>query len=277
MLQICPFHLRRHAGIKTTPHYQLMNQHPQSAPSHPVILRWRGSNKVTYIETHRFHSLWLSTERKCFTGYTIWFEEEARPPGPSVPYIIKLFGMLLTCCIVPVIATPSPVVWVDGVDGGELEGPTVFPVPVLFAGPEEVGCFLFRLFWITCQTKRSRHYSRLLIIFKKKKRQRITRKADYQLTLKMERQSSWNRKKKYVEQWRAACFRYLLQLLLLLKLFLRLLDRRLLHLGHLHLNLDQISSDMNCYKRSWFMVLKEKESFSLTTVNTLRTIKFCKK
>jgi hypothetical protein len=38
---------------------------------------------------------------------------------------------------------------VDGVEGGELaEGPTVFPVPVLFAGPEDVACFLFLLFWI---------------------------------------------------------------------------------------------------------------------------------
>jgi hypothetical protein len=36
---------------------------------------------------------------------------------------------------------------VDRVDGGELaEGPTVLPVPVLFAGPEDVGCFLFLLF-----------------------------------------------------------------------------------------------------------------------------------
>ena len=33
-------------------------------------------------------------------------------------------------------------------DGCELgEGPTVFPVPVLLAAPEEVGPFLFRLFY----------------------------------------------------------------------------------------------------------------------------------
>lgn len=40
---------------------------------------------------------------------------------------------------------PSPGVCVDG---GELaEGPTVFAVPVLLAGPEEECCFLFLLFW----------------------------------------------------------------------------------------------------------------------------------
>jgi hypothetical protein len=35
---------------------------------------------------------------------------------------------------------------VDGVDGGE--GPTVFPVPVLLAAPEEVG-FRFLVFWMS--------------------------------------------------------------------------------------------------------------------------------
>ena len=34
----------------------------------------------------------------------------------------------------------------DGVDGGE--GPTVFPVPVLLAAPEEVG-FRFLVFWMS--------------------------------------------------------------------------------------------------------------------------------
>lgn len=49
--------------------------------------------------------------------------------------------------MLPAIPSPSGVC-VDGVDGGELaEGPTVFPVPVLFAGPEDVACFLFLLFW----------------------------------------------------------------------------------------------------------------------------------
>lgn len=55
--------------------------------------------------------------------------------------------MLLTCCMLPVIATPSTGVCVDGVDGCELDGPTVFPVPVLLAGPEEEGPFLLRLFY----------------------------------------------------------------------------------------------------------------------------------
>lgn len=34
----------------------------------------------------------------------------------------------------------------EGVEGGE--GPTVFPVPVLLAAPEEVG-FRFLVFWIS--------------------------------------------------------------------------------------------------------------------------------
>ena len=75
---------------------------------------------------------------------TIWFEEDASPV-PSAPYIIKFFG---TWRILLAIPSPSPGVCVDGVDGGELvEGPTVFPVPVLFAGPDDVGCFRFLLFW----------------------------------------------------------------------------------------------------------------------------------
>lgn len=62
--------------------------------------------------------------------------EEARPPVPSEPYINKLFGT--------VVFIPSPGVCVDG---GELgEGPTVFPVPVLLAGPEDECCILFLLF-----------------------------------------------------------------------------------------------------------------------------------
>lgn len=72
--------------------------------------------------------------------------EDEASPVPSAPYIIKLFGMLLTWRIFAAAAAPSPVVWVDGVDGGELVGPTVFPVPVLFAAPDDEGCFLFLLF-----------------------------------------------------------------------------------------------------------------------------------
>jgi len=53
--------------------------------------------------------------------------------------------MLLACGILLALAAVSPGVLEDGVNGWELEGPTVFPVPVLFAAPEEVG-FLFLLF-----------------------------------------------------------------------------------------------------------------------------------
>lgn len=46
------------------------------------------------------------------------------------------------------IDNPSPGVWVDGVEGAEFgEGPVVVPVPVLFAAPEDEGCFLFLLFY----------------------------------------------------------------------------------------------------------------------------------
>lgn len=56
------------------------------------------------------------------------------------------------------VVIPSPGVWVDG---GELgEGPTVFPVPVLFAAPEEECCFLFLEF---CNQKQKANDTSLLI------------------------------------------------------------------------------------------------------------------
>lgn len=59
--------------------------------------------------------------------------------------------MLLTCCMLVGVVIPSPGVCVDG---GELgEGPTVFPVPVLLAAPEEE----FFLFLLPCST--SNHLS----------------------------------------------------------------------------------------------------------------------
>jgi len=84
---------------------------------------------------------------KYTSWFTSWFVEDARPPAPSVPYIIKPLDTPATFCKLPAIATPSPGVWIDGVDGWELEGPSVFPVPVLLAAPEDVGPFLFRLFY----------------------------------------------------------------------------------------------------------------------------------
>lgn len=42
----------------------------------------------------------------------------------------------------------SPGVCVEGVDGAELgDGPAVFAVPELLAGPEDAGCFLFLPGW----------------------------------------------------------------------------------------------------------------------------------
>lgn len=58
---------------------------------------------------------------------------------------MELLGVLLACVRLLPIAISSPGVLVDGVDGGVLEGPTVFTVPELFAAPEEVG-FLFLAF-----------------------------------------------------------------------------------------------------------------------------------
>lgn len=82
-------------------------------------------------------------------NYTIWLEEEAKPPMVSELYIMGFFCITpICCCKFPAppavaIATPaSPGVWVDGVEGGD--GPAWFPVPVLLAGPDEVG-FLFLL------------------------------------------------------------------------------------------------------------------------------------
>lgn len=55
--------------------------------------------------------------------------------GFEEPPLCGKFGMDIT----------SPGVCVDGVEGAELgEGPAVFAVPELLAGPEdETGCFLF--------------------------------------------------------------------------------------------------------------------------------------
>lgn len=89
------------------------------------------------------HDLYDHTET--FTKLTSKFEDDARPPVASVPYIIMLFCTLLTCCMLLAVFNPSQGVCVD--DGELGEGPAVFPVPVLLAAPEEEGCFLFLLFW----------------------------------------------------------------------------------------------------------------------------------
>ena len=73
-------------------------------------------------------------------------EEVAKAPVPSDPYINDDFDVLPLCCNALAMEITSPGVWIDGVEGAEL-GPAVFPVPVLFAGPDEdAGCFLFRPF-----------------------------------------------------------------------------------------------------------------------------------
>lgn len=66
----------------------------------------------------------------------------------SDPNIIRGFEELPVCGKLGIDIT-SPGVWVEGVDGAELgEGPAVFAVPELLAGPEDVtGCFLFLPVW----------------------------------------------------------------------------------------------------------------------------------
>ena len=99
-----------------------------------------GLNKHSPLKIANTHKLKHIIE---IFSHTSWFEDEASAPVPSAPYIIKLLGMLLTCCILFAGPIPSPGVWVDG---GELgEGPTVLHVPVLFAGQEEECCFIFLL------------------------------------------------------------------------------------------------------------------------------------
>lgn len=75
---------------------------------------------------------------------TNWFDGDERVPAPSAPNIINGLDELALCgkdCI-----EISPGVCVDGEDGPELgDGPAVFAVPELLAGPEDdTGCFLFR-------------------------------------------------------------------------------------------------------------------------------------
>lgn len=64
---------------------------------------------------------------------------------PSGPKTIKGFVELELCCRDGIDIT-SPGVCVDGVEGAELgEGPAVFAVPELFAGPDdETGCLRLR-------------------------------------------------------------------------------------------------------------------------------------
>lgn len=66
----------------------------------------------------------------------------------SAPNIIRGFEELPLCGKAGIDIT-SPGVCIDGVEGAELgDGPVVFAVPELLAGPEdETGCFLFLPVW----------------------------------------------------------------------------------------------------------------------------------
>ena len=68
-------------------------------------------------------------------------------PGASAPKTTKAFDILALWCIGG-IDMVSPGVSVEGVEGAELgQGPVVFIVPELLAGPDdEIGCLRFRPF-----------------------------------------------------------------------------------------------------------------------------------
>lgn len=80
---------------------------------------------------------------------TNWLEGDVSAPVPSAPNIIKGLEELPLWGKAGIEIT-SPGVWVEGVEGAELgEGPAVFAVPELLAGPEdETGCFLFLPVWL---------------------------------------------------------------------------------------------------------------------------------
>lgn len=98
--------------IKKIGHYRPEKQHPQNDSGHPAI----SSNVWLWAL-----SIQVARQIQKLKRNIIWFEDEASPLS-SAPYIIKLLGMLFTCCMFPAMFTPSPGVCGDGV-GGKLVGP----------------------------------------------------------------------------------------------------------------------------------------------------------
>lgn len=80
--------------------------------------------------------------------HTNWFGAVVSGPIPSEPNISRgleeppLWGKVG-------IDIASHGVWLEGVEGELGDGPVVFAVPELLAGPEDdTGCFLFRPIWL---------------------------------------------------------------------------------------------------------------------------------
>lgn len=79
--------------------------------------------------------------------HTNWFGADVSEPKPSEPNISRDFEEPPLLGNVG-IDIASPGVCVEGVEGELGDGPVVFAVPELLAGPDdETGCFLFRPVW----------------------------------------------------------------------------------------------------------------------------------
>lgn len=79
---------------------------------------------------------------------TNWFGADVSGPTASEPNISRDLEEPPLCGKLGIDIT-SPGVWVEGVEGELGDGPVVFAVPELLAGPEDdTGCFLFRTIWV---------------------------------------------------------------------------------------------------------------------------------
>lgn len=79
---------------------------------------------------------------------------------PSEPNISRDFEEPPLCGKFGIDIT-SPGVWVEGVEGELWDGPVVFAVPQLLAGPEDdTGCFLFRPIWLFGALNEQKEYFR---------------------------------------------------------------------------------------------------------------------
>lgn len=131
-----------HHGTKMTRHCLPVNHPPQIDLYQPAI-------QYVYYP-HRYlqnYSRMNHTKLELNCIYTSWFDGDVKVPVPSEPNTIKGLDEPALCCNDGIEIT-SPGVCVDGVEGAELgEGPAVFAVPELLAGPEDdTGCFRLRPF-----------------------------------------------------------------------------------------------------------------------------------
>lgn len=152
-LCLFPYHGQRnlcglhHQVIRMTLHCHLAIHPPQNDPYQPEtpdVCHLRAGVKCRWEVVQCYKCCLLA---KCNINLlTSWFDGDVRVPvasalnmGFEVPPPWGKDGIDIT----------SPAVWVEGVEGAELgEGPAVFAVPELLAGPEDdMGCFLFLPVW----------------------------------------------------------------------------------------------------------------------------------